>query len=146
MATDLIHNLWCMHDEKYGANFPDEPHRSKKNCLFQHTYTRKDEQIYNEKIDILRPNSNAGNYASFPVYDQQTSTVSNPRQTDKINPYQTYQTQMSLTSQLVTSDPHRTVLIQDENNFLNEESTSMPLIRKRIDPSSINIQIPSSKV
>ena len=130
-----------MHDEKYGANFPGEPHQSKKNCLFQHS-NKKDDFSINEKIDILRPNSMNGNYASFPVYDQQTSVLNHPRQTDKINPYQTYQTQMSLTSHLITNDPHRTVLIQDENNFANDEANNMPLIRKR----DHIIQTPSSKV
>lgn len=28
VATDLIHKLWCQHNEKYGAMFPQEPHIS----------------------------------------------------------------------------------------------------------------------
>lgn len=37
VATDLIHQLWCQHDEKYGFLFPNEPHaNSKRACLFNH--------------------------------------------------------------------------------------------------------------
>lgn len=28
VATDLIHKLWCQHNVKYGAMFPQEPHIS----------------------------------------------------------------------------------------------------------------------
>ncbi len=38
VATDLIHQLWCQHDEKYGYMFPDEPHKSRhKKCAFPHS-------------------------------------------------------------------------------------------------------------
>lgn len=38
VATDLIHQLWCQHDEKYGFLFPNEPHaNSKRACLFNHS-------------------------------------------------------------------------------------------------------------
>ena len=37
VATDLIHQLWCQHDEKYGHLFPDEPHQSKRPCTFIHS-------------------------------------------------------------------------------------------------------------
>lgn len=36
VATDLIENLWCQHDEKYGALFPSEPHKAIKKCSFRH--------------------------------------------------------------------------------------------------------------
>ena len=37
VATDLIHQLWCQHDEKYGHLFLDEPHQSKRPCTFIHS-------------------------------------------------------------------------------------------------------------
>lgn len=37
VATDLINQLWCQHDEKYGHLFPDEPHQSKRPCTFIHS-------------------------------------------------------------------------------------------------------------
>ena len=38
VATDVIHNLWCQHAEKYDENFPkNEPHFTKgKPCVFKH--------------------------------------------------------------------------------------------------------------
>ena len=36
VATDLIQNLWCLHHEKYGYLFPDEPHHCKQPCQFDH--------------------------------------------------------------------------------------------------------------
>ena len=36
VATDLIHQLWCQHHEKYGYKFPNEPHKSNKECTFKH--------------------------------------------------------------------------------------------------------------
>ena len=36
VATDLIHQLWCQHDDKYGHLFLDEPHQSKRPCTFIH--------------------------------------------------------------------------------------------------------------
>ena len=41
VATDLIHQLWCQHDEKYGEQFFNEPHQSTVKCTFEHT--KKDE-------------------------------------------------------------------------------------------------------
>ena len=26
VATDLIHKMWCQHNDKYGDMFPQEPH------------------------------------------------------------------------------------------------------------------------
>ena len=50
VATDLIHNLWCQHDEKYGFLFPDEPHAmEKKACIFNHT-----------SLDAVKKKWNAG--------------------------------------------------------------------------------------
>ena len=37
VATDLIHQLWCQHDEKYGDQFFNEPHQSTVKCTFEHT-------------------------------------------------------------------------------------------------------------
>lgn len=46
VATDLIHHLWCQHDEKYGhlfmTNGINEPHNSNRPCLFEH---RKKENL-----------------------------------------------------------------------------------------------------
>lgn len=36
VATDLIQNLWCLHHEKYGHLFPNEPHHCKEPCKFDH--------------------------------------------------------------------------------------------------------------
>lgn len=41
VATDLIHQLWCQHHEKYGHQFPEEPHKSShfNPCTFVHQNT-----------------------------------------------------------------------------------------------------------
>ena len=38
VATDVIHNLWCQHAEKYDRLFPDEPHTTDEDtvCTFEH--------------------------------------------------------------------------------------------------------------
>jgi len=36
VATDLIHQLWCQHDDCYGYMFPNEPHQSCHTCRFKH--------------------------------------------------------------------------------------------------------------
>jgi len=117
VATDLIHHLWCQHDEKYGAKFPKEPHRSKKNCLFQ-------------KIEIIRQHSSAENYASFPL-----NYADHSKQIDKINGYQT---------QLSQNEQIKFNLIQDDRNFYHDEGTM--LMRNRSNQNIQNIGAPSTKV
>ena len=51
VATDLIHQLWCQHHEKYGALFPDEPHHSKTPCVFEHE--KKEEKTASEASTII---------------------------------------------------------------------------------------------
>ncbi len=77
MATDLIHHLWCQHDEKYGAKFPKEPHRSKKNCLFQHTTQNEadDSSCLNEKIEIIRQHSSANQSKKFRYFAEDLSSI-----------------------------------------------------------------------
>jgi len=42
----------CQHDENYGADFPNEPHFSKKLCLFEHKkYNEETEICMNEIIE-----------------------------------------------------------------------------------------------
>ncbi len=37
VATDLIHQLWCQHDQTYGHYFPNEPHSiNSSKCSFSH--------------------------------------------------------------------------------------------------------------
>jgi hypothetical protein len=132
VATDLIHHLWCQHDEKYGAKFPKEPHRSKKNCLFQHTKQNEadDSSCLNEKIEIIRQHSSAENYASFPL-----NYADHSKQIDKINGYQT---------QLSQNEQIKFNLIQDDRNFYHDEGTM--LMRNRSNQNIQNIGAPSTKV
>ncbi len=41
VATDLIHQLWCQHDDHYGHMFPNEPHQSCNTCKFKHKHEIK---------------------------------------------------------------------------------------------------------
>jgi hypothetical protein len=44
VATDLVHQLWCQHDEKYGHYFKGEPHSlDSSKCEFSHK--RNDEKL-----------------------------------------------------------------------------------------------------
>ena len=75
VATDLIHNLWCQHHEKYGFLFPDEPHHSKMPCMFVHSEKMKGLHVCNQSSQVANQQSlntlvhnefnPNGNYASF---------------------------------------------------------------------------------
>lgn len=54
VATDLIRNLWCQHDEKYGHLFPDEPHNSHKPCTFNHTRVQEVKKMYSTGGDSYK--------------------------------------------------------------------------------------------
>jgi hypothetical protein len=77
VATDLIHHLWCQHDEKYGAIFLKEPHRSKKNCLFLHTtqHQTDDSSCSNEKIEIIRQHGSANQPKKFRYFAEDVSSI-----------------------------------------------------------------------
>ena len=75
VATDLIHQLWCQHDEKYGHLFPDEPHNSKRSCLFNHSRIDEVKLMYRTPGDSY-------NYPEYPdkINFQRNSFQPNPNQ------------------------------------------------------------------
>ncbi len=83
VATDLIHHLWCQHDEKYGYLFLDEPHQSKTPCLFKHCKKEGPGSIEQAvTTQITNPTSDrgmlSGNYASFgQIYDRNRKKINN---------------------------------------------------------------------
>ncbi len=92
VATDLVHQLWCQHHEKYGFLFLDEPHQSKTACSFKHfekNYSgSNDKETTNQ---IRNQNSNeltGGDYASFgQVYDRNQRKITNRQNLNIDNEY-----------------------------------------------------------
>jgi hypothetical protein len=80
VATDLIHNLWCQHAEKYDILF-DSPHRFPGDlpCVFKHSDAIPNDDISLQFDDISNdPNENgdnntnnnaitSNNYETFPL-------------------------------------------------------------------------------
>ena len=62
VATDVIHQLWCQHADKYDRLFPDEPHRiaGDKPCVFKHINRQINQNtdiFIQEASDCFNPNS-----------------------------------------------------------------------------------------
>lgn len=109
--------MWCQHDEKYGCLFLNEPHRSRKTCLFEHKPKQDDcnttQEIIPSNGGAVNESDYGGNYARFP-YDQSTVQKS----TNKV-----YQSQMSSEElRLVTN----TQQIQDNEGLLIKRNTGSP--------------------
>jgi len=78
VATDLIHQLWCQHDDKYGHLFPDEPHESTRiPCSFRHNtknkcksnnYVFKENSYTEARISQYARKHNI-NHVNEPTYD-----------------------------------------------------------------------------
>ena len=82
VATDLIRNLWCQHDEKYGHLFPDEPHNGRKPCTFEHGHMEKVRKMY----------STGGDSYQFPHQESRIliapkSIINIDKTSSKLNPY-----------------------------------------------------------
>jgi hypothetical protein len=119
VATDLIHNLWCQHDEKYGCLFTEEgPHQSKTKCLFEHTKKFGD----------------PSNYASFgQVYEQNHKEI---KYTQPVNTFLKGQEYFGI-------DPNGALEMEKTlHSPFNDENTV--LIRKR--ESNANHELNSTKV
>ena len=77
VATDLIHHLWCLHDDKYGHLFMNneihEPHNSKMQCLYEHKKKiNNDDNIQTEIPSINRgitSNTNSNTESNFITFE-----------------------------------------------------------------------------